>query len=219
MTDIPPIVVNVEDISATKRHMGEHWGAEFKTLTPSMRPRGGNLGINHMRVGPGRTTSPFHSHQREDEAFFVLSGRGVLRYGDRVVELRAGDCVSCPAGTDNAHQIANPYPDEDLVYLAIGAHDPNEVCVYPRQRQGAGAKPREDRTHRGHRLLRRRAQAAAHLQDGARQVERHDHSATISTLGTDAHATKPTRRSSTKPAAASTEGTPPPPASRAPATW
>ncbi len=45
-------------------------------------------------------------------------------------EIRAGDCISCPAGTKIAHQIANPH-DEDLIYLAIGAFDPHEVCVYP----------------------------------------------------------------------------------------
>ena len=73
---------------------------------------------------------PFHYHELEDEACFILSGRGVLRYGDDVRTLRAGDCVSCPAGTKLAHQIANPF-DEDLVYLAIGPHEPHEVCVYP----------------------------------------------------------------------------------------
>jgi uncharacterized cupin superfamily protein len=67
---------------------------------------------------------------REDEAFFVLSGRGVLRYGEEVREIREGDCIACPAGTKIAHQIANPF-DEDLVYLAIGVFDPHEVCVYP----------------------------------------------------------------------------------------
>ena len=38
--------------------------------------------------------------------------------------------MSCPAGTKTAHQIGNPF-DEDLVYLAIGPHDPHEVCIYP----------------------------------------------------------------------------------------
>jgi uncharacterized cupin superfamily protein len=59
-----------------------------------------------------------------------LEGRGVLRYGDTLQPLRAGDCVSCEAGTGIAHQLANT-GDEDLVYLAIGRNDPNEVCVYP----------------------------------------------------------------------------------------
>ncbi len=82
------------------------------------------------RLPPGRATCPFHCHHLEDEAFFILSGRGVLRYGDDVRELRPGDCVSFPAGTKVARQIANPF-DVDLVYRAIGVNDPNEVCVYP----------------------------------------------------------------------------------------
>ena len=131
MTDVPPIVVNIDSIEAVERLLGEHWGAQVKPLTPSMRPRGGSLGVNLMKIPPGRTASPFHSHQREDEAFFVLEGRGVLRYGHEIIPIRAGDCISCPAGTGVAHQIANPYDEEDLVYLAIGTHDRDEVCVYP----------------------------------------------------------------------------------------
>lgn len=123
------MIVNVDELPETERAAGA-FGAAFQNLTPSMRPRGGSLGVNRMRLKKGRTTCPFHYHLREDEAFFVLSGRGVLRYGDELREIRAGDCISCPAVTQVAHQIANPY-DEDLVYLAIGAFDPHEVCVYP----------------------------------------------------------------------------------------
>jgi uncharacterized cupin superfamily protein len=64
----------------------------------------------------------------------VLEGQGLFRYGDRVYEIRPGDCISCPADTGIAHQIANPVtPDGtgDLVYLAIGAEPPAEVCTYP----------------------------------------------------------------------------------------
>lgn len=125
-----PIIVNVEDVPATTRSRNAHYGASFKPLTPSMRPRGGSLGVNWMRVAPGHTACPFHAHLREDEVFFVLSGRGVLRYGETVQTIKAGDCVSCPAGTGTAHQLANPY-DEDLVYLSIGPFDPHEVCTYP----------------------------------------------------------------------------------------
>ena len=60
----------------------------------------------------------------------MLSGRGVLRYGDELFDVGPEDCISCAAGNGMAHQIANPY-DEDLVYLAIGPNDPDEVCVYP----------------------------------------------------------------------------------------
>lgn len=126
---IPPMIVNMNELPEQERVVG-HYGAAFQSLTPSMVPRGGRLGINRMRLAKGRATCPFHYHLREDEAFVVLSGKGVLRYGDEVREIREGDCVSCPAGTQIAHQIANPY-DQDLVYLAIGLFDPHEVCVYP----------------------------------------------------------------------------------------
>lgn len=130
MSETASHVVNADDVEEVDYTRGECWGGYDKLLTPSMRPRGGRLGVSLSRVPKGRTMCPFHYHEHEDEVFFVLSGRGVLRYGDDVREVRAGDCISCPAGTKLAHQIANPF-DEDLRYLAIGPHDPREVCVYP----------------------------------------------------------------------------------------
>jgi uncharacterized cupin superfamily protein len=112
----------------TEGHAG--WASTYKVLTPSMRKRGGSLGVCHMRIPPGHAAVPFHYHLREDEAFYVLAGRGVLRYGEELIDIGPGDCIACPAGTRIAHQIANPH-DEDLVYLAMGPHDPHEVCGYP----------------------------------------------------------------------------------------
>ncbi|MEO8183627.1 MAG: cupin domain-containing protein [Deltaproteobacteria bacterium] len=130
MSDTYDHVTNVRDVEEIDNTAGAHWGGFDRPLTPFMRPKGGKLGVSHLRLPPGRTVCPFHSHQLEDEVFFVLSGKGILRYGDDVREICAGDCVSCPAGTGIAHQIANPF-EEDLVYLAIGPHEPNEVAVYP----------------------------------------------------------------------------------------
>lgn len=129
MAEEVPVVVNAEDAEEQVHKYGR-WGGTYKVLTPSMRPRGGSLGVNLTRVSPGMACVPFHAHAHEDEAFYILSGRGVLRYRGELTELRPGDCISCPANVDEAHQIANPY-DEDLTYLSIGKHDPHEVCVYP----------------------------------------------------------------------------------------
>lgn len=130
MSEPPSHVVNVDEVREIEHMSGEHWGGAYKPLTPSIEAKGGRLGVSQSRLPPGRATCPFHYHMLEDEAFFVLSGRGVLRYGDDVRVVRPGDCISCPAGTRVGHQIANPF-DEDLVYLAIGPNEPNEVCVYP----------------------------------------------------------------------------------------
>lgn len=130
MSELPSHVVNVDEVLEVDYTKDGCWGGIDKPLTPSMRPKGGRLGVNLSRLPPGHTMCPFHYHEREDEVFFILSGRGVLRYGEDFRTLRAGDCVSCPAGTKVAHQIANPF-EEDLTYLSIGPHDPHEVCVYP----------------------------------------------------------------------------------------
>lgn len=129
-TSQKPIVVNVAAVSEENGLEGQHWGSFYKPLTPALDALGGRLGANLVRVPQGRTTCPFHAHAREDEVFFLLSGRGFLRYGEALHPLKAGDCVSCPAGTGIAHQIFNPYP-EDLVYFAVGPNDPHEVCTYP----------------------------------------------------------------------------------------
>ncbi|QCP52563.1 cupin domain-containing protein [Trinickia violacea] len=125
-----PYVVNVDNVREIERLNGEHWGSAWKPLTPALDSIPGRLGANLTRLPPGRTACPFHAHAREDEVFFVLSGRGVLRYGNALQEIRAGDCISCPAGMGVAHQLANPF-DEDLLFFAVGLNDPHEVCTYP----------------------------------------------------------------------------------------
>ncbi|MEZ4380578.1 MAG: cupin domain-containing protein [Nannocystaceae bacterium] len=128
-TETPDFIINVDAAETIEHTIGERWGGAYKVLTPAMRPNGGHLGIHWMRVPSGRVAVPFHAHLREDEVFYVLSGRGVLRLGDALREVGPGDCISCPAG-GAAHQLANPF-EEDLVYLAIGTQDAHEVCTYP----------------------------------------------------------------------------------------
>ena len=123
-------VLNVDDAPREGGEDAAPWASHWKVLTPHMRAAGGKLGVVQNTLPPGSVGCPFHWHAREDEVFFILSGRGRLRYGDTTRELRAGDCISCPAGTRVAHQIANPY-EQDLVYLAMGPYDPHEVCGYP----------------------------------------------------------------------------------------
>lgn len=130
MTDATTPIINCDEAEEKQHLHGEHFGGMYKVLTPTMRDRGGSLGVNLSRVPPGRSVCPFHDHALEDEVFYILSGTGVLRYGDQIYPLRPGDCVSCPAGAKIAHQIANT-GDVDLSYLAIGPFDQNEVCTYP----------------------------------------------------------------------------------------
>lgn len=122
-------VVNIKDAPEKPYERGAYQSFD-RDLTPVMAPRTGRLGVQATRIPPGKSGCPFHTHLKEDEVFFVLSGRGVLRYGEALQEIGPGDCITCPAGSGIAHQIANIF-DEDLIYLSIGGNEPHEVCTYP----------------------------------------------------------------------------------------
>jgi mannose-6-phosphate isomerase-like protein (cupin superfamily) len=90
MADHLPNVVNIADVPEVIESDGGYWASAYKPLTPVLAPRLGRLGVNLTRVPPGKTGCPFHTHQIEDEVFFVLQGKGVLRYGESVNEVKAG---------------------------------------------------------------------------------------------------------------------------------
>jgi len=88
------------------------------------------IGVNLVELEPGRQACPFHWHLREEEHFFVLEGRCVLRSGEDRHEMSQGDYVCFPAGTRVGHALENPYRARCRL-LAIGTRDPDEVAVYP----------------------------------------------------------------------------------------
>ncbi|MFT5587469.1 MAG: putative cupin superfamily protein [Cognaticolwellia sp.] len=104
-------------------------GHHFKVLTPENREQE-CMGASLNRLPQGCVAVPFHWHALEDELFYILSGRGIFRYGEELAEVGPGDTINCPAGTGIAHQIGNPHA-EDLVYLCVGGHETQEVCGYP----------------------------------------------------------------------------------------
>ncbi|MBI3892319.1 MAG: cupin domain-containing protein, partial [Candidatus Wallbacteria bacterium] len=114
-----PHVANWNDAPETDYSKGKHWGDRTRRLTPSMASEDGHFGINYVVVKPGKASCPFHWHVKEDEAYIILQGSGLVRYGDDTVDVGAGDCVSFPRNSGQGHQIAN-VSDQDLVYLAIG---------------------------------------------------------------------------------------------------
>lgn len=59
---------------------------------------------------------PMHVHDREEEAFYVLHGRGLFVVGDERRELSVGDFVLVPRGAP--HALAR-LGDEDLRMLVI----------------------------------------------------------------------------------------------------
>lgn len=107
-------------------------GVRFGGRSQALGKLGGAqlVGVNLDEIAPGKQSCPFHHHQREEEHFFVLRGRCVLRSGTQRFTMGASDYVCFPPGTGVAHCFENPF-EEPCLMLVIGTRDPNEVVVYP----------------------------------------------------------------------------------------
>jgi uncharacterized cupin superfamily protein len=87
------------------------------------------VGVNRVRVPAGKESFIYHSHYREEEWIYILSGRGVAEIDGEEHEVVAGDFMGFP--TTVAHHLRNPN-DEDLVYLVGGESHDLEVADFPR---------------------------------------------------------------------------------------
>lgn len=84
--------------------------------------------VEILRIAPGQTPYPYHSHAAQWEYYHVLSGRGVARDETGRTPIAAGDAFIYPPG--EAHQLSNDGA-EDLVIYVIADNPIGESCYYP----------------------------------------------------------------------------------------
>jgi uncharacterized cupin superfamily protein len=87
------------------------------------------FGVNHVTLEPGAVSALRHWHEAEDEFVYVLSGRLVLLDDNGEHVLEEGSFAGFPAGSSNAHQLANR-AQEPASFLAIGSRRPGEDTVH-----------------------------------------------------------------------------------------
>ena len=90
-----------------------------------------NMGIHLVTIAPGDKSTELHTHKYEEEAIYVLSGRGTEIIGETVQKIVAGDFIGFPAG-GAAHETVND-GTEPLVCLVIGQRLAQDVVDYPRK--------------------------------------------------------------------------------------
>ncbi len=89
------------------------------------------VGLNRVKVAPGKLPTPPHSHGASEELFFVLAGDGLAWQDDAVHEVRPGDCViHRPNELEHTFVAGNA----GLEYLVFGTRHPTEIGWLPRSR-------------------------------------------------------------------------------------
>ena len=89
------------------------------------------VGVNRVRVAPGKLPTPPHSHGASEEIYYVLGGSGLAWQDEQVHEVAAGDCVIQRADHHEHTFIAG---DDGLEFLVFGTRHPTEIGWLPRSR-------------------------------------------------------------------------------------
>jgi uncharacterized cupin superfamily protein len=121
-------VAHWEEVESHRRAKGE-MDATWQPLGDVAGTRG--VGVQRVRVAPGKLPTPPHSHGASEELYFVLGGSGLAWQDGDVHEVRPLDCViHRPAESDHTF-VAGP---EGLEYLVFGTRHPTEFGWLPRSR-------------------------------------------------------------------------------------
>lgn len=89
------------------------------------------VGVNRVRVEPGKLPTPPHSHGASEELYFVLAGSGLAWQDGQVHEVRPLDCVIHRPDEMEHTFVAGP---DGLEYLVFGTRHPTELGWLPRSR-------------------------------------------------------------------------------------
>jgi uncharacterized cupin superfamily protein len=98
------------------------------------RPQSTDLKERHpfdveiLRVPPGKTPYPYHSHSAQWEFYHIISGRGMVRHKDGTTAIETGDAfIFAP---DQPHQLINNGSDDLIIYV-VADNPIGESGYYP----------------------------------------------------------------------------------------
>jgi uncharacterized cupin superfamily protein len=121
-------VAHWDDVEWRHRAKGA-MDASWQRLGDAAGTRG--VGVNRVRVAPGKLPTPPHSHGASEELYFVLAGSGLAWQDEQVHEVGARDCVIHRA---DEHEHTFVAGEEGLEYVVFGTRHPTELGWLPRSR-------------------------------------------------------------------------------------
>jgi uncharacterized cupin superfamily protein len=118
-------ITHFDDAQGREFRIG-HLGGRWTSLGDAAGSVG--IGVRRIEIPTGAWTTPAHEHGRDEEIFYILSGRGISWQAGATAEVRAGDCIVYLAGA-GAHTL---HALEPLDVLAFGPRNRDEAVRFPR---------------------------------------------------------------------------------------
>ncbi len=112
-------------------HKCEHEGYEY--FRRKFLPFGAakNTLVSVYEVPPLKAAYPYHYHHKNEETFYILSGRGILKTPQGERPVAAGELLFFPTGPEGAHKLTNASESENLLYIDFDVVHDIDIAVYP----------------------------------------------------------------------------------------
>ena len=112
------------------KHKCEH--EDFEYYRRDFVPRGSaaQCKVSIYEIPPMKSAYPYHYHTKNEETFYIISGKGVLKTPDGERKVGAGDLLFFPANASGAHKLTN-CSSEMLVYIDFDTANDIDAAVYP----------------------------------------------------------------------------------------
>ena len=120
--------IHVDDVP--QEHKNDHPDYEFFRRNLRNTEDGDSM-VAHYEIPPGKSAFPYHYHLKNEESYYILSGKGLLKTPEGEKEVCAGDFLFFPPDESGAHKLTNISKTENLVYLDFDTDHDLEVCIYP----------------------------------------------------------------------------------------
>lgn len=113
------------------KHKSEREGYEYYKRELVPKYSSGQCAISVYEIPPGQSAYPYHYHVKNEEAFYILQGKGSLKTPNGEEIVSAGDFLFFPACEGGAHKLTNTSETELLVYLDFDTTNKIDVAFYP----------------------------------------------------------------------------------------
>jgi len=102
------------------------------TVKPVVASQDANqCSIAFIEVDPGNYAFGYHYHEMNEEAFYIISGQGIVRTPDGEISVKAGDMITFPTGPKGAHVMRNSSETEKLIFIDFDTHNVPEIVHFP----------------------------------------------------------------------------------------
>lgn len=132
MTNNQDFILRAKQIADNMQTFSHPWNPKSEISWTYMGRSLGlkRTGVNFAKIPPGKESFVYHSHHREEEWIYILSGQGIVEIDGDEFEVHPGDFIAFPTPSV-AHHLRNA-GDEDLVYLMGGENLDVEIAEFPR---------------------------------------------------------------------------------------